>query len=90
MNIHLKSNLGKCIDDEVQAGRYESVADAINAAVAHLQTEQNYDRLAIDKLRAEVDVGLAEADRGDFVEFTAEDVIAELRAAWNSVHSKGL
>ena len=34
-----------------------------------------------DELRALVDVGLSEADGGEFVEFTAEYVIAERRVA---------
>jgi hypothetical protein len=35
----------------------------------------------IEQIRREVDVGIGEADRGQFVEFTAEDVIRERRAA---------
>jgi hypothetical protein len=35
----------------------------------------------IRELRAELDKGIAEADRGEFVQFTAEDIIAEGLAA---------
>jgi len=88
MNVLLKPELEKFIDDEVQSGRYDSTADAINAAVARLQAEREIAGLSLDALRAEVDVGLAEADRGEFVEFTAEDVIAERRAALASRERK--
>jgi len=33
----------------------------------------------LDRLREEVAIGLQEADRGEFVEFTAETIIAEGR-----------
>ena len=49
-----------------------------------LAVHQAYDRCTreeIDELRAEVDIGIAEADAGQFVEFTAERVIAERHAA---------
>ena len=35
----------------------------------------------VAELRAEVKVGLVELDRGEFAEFTAEDIIAEGLAA---------
>jgi antitoxin ParD1/3/4 len=89
MDVTLNPELKKFIDDQVQQGNYESAADAINAAVARLQDDRDFESLPLDKLRAELDVGLAEADRGEFVDFTAEDIIAEGRAAWAAKHGKG-
>jgi predicted transcriptional regulator len=57
--------------------------------VAQLQADREFAGLPLNELRAEIDVGLAEADRGEFVEFTADDVIAERRAALASKQSKG-
>jgi antitoxin ParD1/3/4 len=88
MNVLLKPELEKFIDDQVRSGRYDSAADAINAAVAQLQAERDFTGLSLDELRSEVDRGLAEADRGEFVEFSAEDVIAERRAALASKQAK--
>ena len=81
MNVTLKPELRKFINDQVQSGRFNSVADAINAAVARLQTERDLASPPLDALRTEIDLGLAEADRGVFVEFTADDVISNKRAA---------
>ena len=89
MNILLKPELEKFIDDQVQQGRYDSAADAINAAVARLQTEGEVAALSLDDLRAELDPALAEADRGEYAAFTAETVIAERRAAWAAKQAKG-
>ena len=81
MNVRLKPELEQFVEEQVKSGRFATVDDALNAAVARLQTD---DQVVgdLEALRAEVDVGLAEADRGEFVEFTADDVIAERRAAW--------
>ena len=81
MDILLKPELQKFVESQVSQGRYDSEADVISAAVARLQTDRDLEAMPLDKLRAEIDVGLAEADRGEFVEFTAADVIAERRAA---------
>ena len=81
MDILLKPELQKFVESQVSQGRYDSAADVISAAVARLQTDRDLEAMPLDKLRAEIDVGLAEADRGEFVEFTAADVIAERRAA---------
>jgi antitoxin ParD1/3/4 len=84
MNITLKPDLEKFIDDQVRSGRYDSTVDVINAAVAQLQVERDLAIPPLVVLRSEIDAGLAEADRGEFLEFTAEDVIAERRAAGRS------
>ena len=89
MTVLLKPELARFIDDQIQQGRFDSPDDAINAAVAHLQTERDLAGVQLDLLRAEVDVGIAEADRGEFVEFTAEDVIAERRAARDAKQKGG-
>ena len=81
MNVALKPDLEKFIEDQVKAGRFGSAEEALNAAVAHLQAEREFSVEEADELRAEVDVGIAEADRGEFAEFSAEGVIAERRAA---------
>ena len=87
MNVRLTPELERFVQAQVTSGRYASVDDALNAAVALLQTD---DQLPddLDKLRSIVDVGLAEADAGQFVEFTAEDVITERRAAYEARHAK--
>lgn len=82
MNLLLKPELEKFIDEQVQQGLYDSAEDAINAAVAQFKTERELTVSQLDRMRDEVDIGLAELDRGEFVEFTAQDVIAERHAVF--------
>ncbi len=79
MTIVLSEEAARLVDERVRSGRFPSAAAAVDAAVARLQSDGG--ATSDDELRALVDVGLAEADRGEFVEFTAEQVIAERRAA---------
>lgn len=89
MDITLKPELAKFIEEEVRTGRYDSLDDAVNAAVAQLQTSRGLAGNGPEGLLAAIDEGLAEADRGEFVEFTADDVIRERRAAWEAKDRKG-
>ncbi|HSV13758.1 MAG TPA: type II toxin-antitoxin system ParD family antitoxin [Tepidisphaeraceae bacterium] len=86
MNISLDPKLARFVEERVKAGLYDSADDLINAAVARLKTDEEKAAEELADLRVDVDAGLAEADRGDFAEFTAEDVIAERHAARASRH----
>lgn len=82
MTVSLPGELQAFVEEQVRAGHYATVDEAIVAAVARLQSESEFAQEEVAELRAKVDVGIAEADAGNFVEFTAEEVIAERRAAW--------
>jgi antitoxin ParD1/3/4 len=89
LNVALKPSLAKFVQNEVKAGRFASAADAVNAAVARLQTEKQLPSRQLSRLRKSIDIELAEADRGELVEFTAEDVIQERRRARSKTQKKG-
>jgi antitoxin ParD1/3/4 len=77
MNVVLKPEFEKFVEDQIKSGRYASAGDLIQSAISRLQTS---DELSdVDDLRQEAAIGLREADRGEFVEFSAETVIAEGR-----------
>jgi antitoxin ParD1/3/4 len=73
----------------VGEGAHVSVQDAANALLAHVRHVESLTPQDIEELRAEVAIGLAEADRGEFVEFTAEDIKAEGRALLAKRQRKG-
>jgi antitoxin ParD1/3/4 len=78
VKITLHPRLQRFIDEKVRCGRYASVEEAVNDLLEQVRAQEKLD---IKELQAEMDIGLAEADRGEFVEFTAEDVIAAQRKA---------
>ena len=81
MNVTLTPEVQKFVEEQVKAGRYDSAEAVIAAAVARLQTEEELSSRDVRELREELDVGTTEADRGEFTDFTAEEIIAERRAA---------
>ena len=67
MTVKLTAELERYIAEKVRSGEYRSPQEAL--------TPED-----VADFRAELDPALAEADRGNFAEFTAEDVIAEARS----------
>ena len=90
MRISLRPDLEKFVEEKVRKGEYADVDAVVNNAVEMLkeqdeQGELNEEDLSEEdakkliELRRELDIGLAQAERGEFVEFTAEDIKREGR-----------
>ena len=79
MNVRLKPEVAKFIDEQVKAGRYRTVEDAVNGVIDRARTEELLlnDELTDDDLAA-IEEGLAQADRGEGRPW--EEVREELRA----------
>lgn len=71
------------VQDLLQRGDYRTAEEVVAAAVG-LLNEKSDDQLPAEDLAAlqrEVSIGIQQADRKEFVEFTAEDIIREGLAA---------
>lgn len=71
MNVILPPDLEAFVHDKVQSGEFSTVGEALVEGIRLLRER--------DELRKEVALGLDQADRGEFVEFTAEEIMAEGR-----------
>jgi antitoxin ParD1/3/4 len=71
MSIKLSAEWEALLQDRVRAGAYPTVEDAVAEALELLK--------ARDELRQDIQLGVDEADRGELVDFDAEDIIAEGR-----------
>ena len=81
MNVSLTPDVQEYVEQKVRTGQYASAEEAVNTLLALVREQEELSPEDIDELRAEVDIGIAEADRGEFVQFTAEEIIAERRSA---------
>ena len=81
MNVTLRPDLKKFVERKVKEGRYASAEEAVNSLLSLAKEQEQLTPRDIEELRAEIDRGIADARAGRFVDFTAEDVIAERRAA---------
>jgi antitoxin ParD1/3/4 len=81
MTILLTPEVQKFVAEKVRSGQFRSADEAVNALLAMTMEQERLTPEDVAELRARLDPAIAEADRREFVEFTAEDVIAERRAA---------
>ena len=81
MTVSLTPEMEQFVAEKVRAGVYRTADEAVNSLLAMSREQEKLTPEDIAELRAELDPAVAEADRREFVEFTAEDIIAEGRAA---------
>src|SRR5580658_5829936 len=75
--ISLQDEDRQFLEEVVKSGRYLSESEVVAEALADFRVREAIRRAKLDELRAKVEVGIEQADRGDFVEFNAEDVKRE-------------
>lgn len=74
--ITLSPNVKRFVGRQVETGRYASEEEAVNSLLEKELTR----RKELAWLKEKIATGLEEAERGEFVEFTAEDIIREGQA----------
>ena len=77
--ISLKDEDRHFLEEVVKSGRFVSASEALAEALAEFRLREAVRRAKLDELRARVQLGNEQADRGDFIAFTAEDVKREGR-----------
>ena len=77
--ISLKDEDQRFLEEAVQSGRYGSESEVVAEALAEFRLREVIRRAKLEELRAKVQTGIEQADRGEFVEFTAKDVKSEGR-----------
>jgi Arc/MetJ-type ribon-helix-helix transcriptional regulator len=71
MQIQLSGKAAKIVKEQVAAGFYGSATEFVSDIV--LRTDE-FNRLKLERLRREVNIGLEEIKRGEVVEFDLEDI----------------
>ncbi len=80
MQIRLSPAAQRFIDEKVRAGQYPDADAVVSDAIEMLMETDEISPQHKEYLRQEVRKGLDQANRGDYAEFTAEQIIAEKRA----------
>ncbi len=83
--VQIPDDLKPFIDRSVKAGLFGDAADFVVNLLYHAKAESEVElseeqRLKLAALRKEIAVGIDQAERGEFVEFSAEEIIAEGRS----------
>jgi Arc/MetJ-type ribon-helix-helix transcriptional regulator len=74
MEIQLSGKAAEIVKAKVAAGGYPNAAEFISDIV--LRADE-FDRLKLERLRREVNIGLDEIKRGEVVEFDLDDIFNE-------------
>lgn len=71
--VQINDELKSFVDESIQAGSFFNASELVATALLVLQS----DKSKLDALRRDIAVGIQQADRGEFVQFSASDVITE-------------
>ena len=77
MKIHLFPEHEAFIREKVASGEYDAPDDVITAALDCFQQLEQFRALRLEQLRREIDIGIAQLDRGEGS--AAEDVFDRVR-----------
>ncbi|MEM9218871.1 MAG: type II toxin-antitoxin system ParD family antitoxin [Cyanobacteria bacterium P01_F01_bin.150] len=77
MNITLTPDQAALIQQQIHSGQFETVNQAIEAALQLLDKRLQYDRW-VEETQQKIDLAAAQLDRGEGVD--GEEAIAQLRA----------
>lgn len=78
MDVSIKPELQKFIEEQLKGGHYKTADDVINTALIHLQAHVELPPEEIAELRAEIDLGIEDFERGDFVEWDPDEIWSEV------------
>jgi antitoxin ParD1/3/4 len=68
MNVHLTPELEQLVQGKVKSGRYNSASEVIHEALRIMEQKDELRAIQLQDLRARIDRGLGEANRGEGVD----------------------
>jgi len=80
LTISLREEDQRFIQKALKEGRYLSESEAVADAIDGLRAHDAMREAHVATLRTAIAIGIGEADRGEFIDFTADEIIAERRA----------
>lgn len=79
MHISLTETLEKWVREKVESGLYSNASEVIREALRERIRAERTEGESLEALRAQIDVGLQQAERGELLDWTMGDIKARLR-----------
>ena len=81
MNVSLTPELERLVESKVDSGEYKSASEVVRHALRLLSREDQEHQAKLMALRSEIDVGIAEIERGEAIPgpIAVEQARAEFR-----------
>lgn len=80
-NISLTPEQDAFVEKVVESGEYQNASEMVRDALRVLQQRRREDTLKLEALRAQLEIGVAALDRGDFVELEDAELERHLAPA---------
>jgi antitoxin ParD1/3/4 len=77
MNVNLGNVFDEFIADLLKTGHYQTQSEVVRDGLRLLKEREELKSLRLAELRKEIEIGSAQADRGEFVD--GEEAFAEIR-----------
>lgn len=77
MNVSLTPELAGFVKDQVDSGMYHSASEVVREGLRLLRQQKQDRQTRLDRLRAEIALGVEQLDRGEAV--SGQEVFRELR-----------
>ena len=78
MNISLTSELAKIVHNKVESGLYNNASEVIRDAIRQLDANNELREIKSLYLREKLSKGLKQAEKGEFADYSIEDIIENL------------
>jgi antitoxin ParD1/3/4 len=79
-NVTLKRRQESLIDALVSGGRHQDASEVMREGLRLVESREAEDAARLEALRAAIDVGIAEIERGEYKEFSSSaELVAHLR-----------
>ncbi|MEQ8404763.1 MAG: type II toxin-antitoxin system ParD family antitoxin [Oceanicaulis sp.] len=79
MHVSLTDRLEAWVREKVESGLYNNASEVVREALRAKMLAEMSEAEKLEALRREIKIGLDQADRGEFVELSLDDLKAELR-----------
>jgi putative addiction module CopG family antidote len=89
MNIRLRPEIEKLIEEDIQRGPYQSVDEFVERAVSMLHEQEMWLAEHRTEIGAKIEEGYAAAQRGEFIDSdSVRRLMDERKTSWRSEHRK--
>jgi len=79
MNVSLTPELEKLVNERVRSGMYSSASEVVREALRLLNDQEELRRRKLEDLRKEIQIGIAQADRGEVAPLNLEEMKRRLK-----------
>ena len=87
-NVNLTKEQDEFVEKMIRSGEYQNASEAVRDALRALQQRRREDAMKLKALRARIDVGLAELERGEYDEFDETELEAYLNRLGTASRNK--